>query len=85
MSLGEAFQSDFTNKIREKMLLGERLPGCGKCYAEEDMGKRSLRMINNAHPGTTITSEPKIRFLEFGGTNQCNLACTYCDSHYSTK
>ena len=35
VSIEGAFNSDFWNDLREKMLKGESIPGCNKCYQEE--------------------------------------------------
>ena len=41
-SLEEIFKGDFMNDIRANMLEGKRVPGCIRCYQEEDSGKKIL-------------------------------------------
>ena len=42
------FNNEFMEDIRDKMMKGIRIPGCAKCYEEEDSKKSaSLREIYN--------------------------------------
>jgi len=90
-SLEEIFQGDFMNQIRNNMLQGNRIPGCVRCYQEEDSGKRSLRQRYNEmgglHPDDLIEdlNNPTIRWMELAIGNDCNLACRMCDSRYAWK
>lgn len=90
-SLSEVFHGNFMNDMRKKMLVGERIPGCIRCYQEEDSGKKSLRERYNSmedlDPNTLIKdiSTPSIRWIELAIGNDCNLACRMCDSRYSWK
>ena len=46
--------------IRLKMLKGIRVPGCDKCYEEEDSNKRaSLRQIYNRLDSLTKNIDPE--------------------------
>lgn len=85
----EIFNSDFQNDLRKRVLAGERLEGCRRCYEEEDNNKKSLRMRLNEHPkvGTknVDTENYKIEYLELSLSNDCNLMCRMCDSRYSHK
>lgn len=87
----EIFYSDFMNEIRDKMMKGEQVSGCSRCYQEEASGKSSLRQrynkMTNLHPDDLIhdLSEPEIRWLELAIGNDCNLACRMCDSRYAWK
>ena len=49
-SIQDIFDSDFQNDLRKRILAGERLEGCTRCYEEEDNNKKSLRMRLNEHP-----------------------------------
>jgi len=85
ITIQEAFHSDFQNDIRTKTSAGERVPGCIRCYQEEDSGKKSLRQRLNAHPKNQNLTKPVISFLELSLSNDCNLMCRMCDSRYSRK
>ena len=43
VSIEGAFNSDFWNDLREKMLKGESIPGCHKCYQEESYLTKKIR------------------------------------------
>jgi hypothetical protein len=89
-TLSEVFYGDWMNDIRTQMLNGERVPGCDRCYQEEDGGKKSLRQRYNDSSALPIEklvdiNNPKIRWIELAISNDCNLACRMCDSRYSWK
>lgn len=89
-TLTEIFEGPFMQGVRDKMLHGEQVPGCERCYQEEAAGKKSLRERYNASSDLPIQelidlSSPKIRWLELAISNDCNLACRMCDSRYSWK
>ena len=89
-TLSEVFYGDWMNDVRSKMMKGERVDGCIRCYQEEDAGKRSLR--ERYHDNTDLPIDklvdkdnPKIGWIELAISNDCNLACRMCDSRYSWK
>ena len=89
-TLSEVFYGDWMNDVRSKMMKGERVDGCIRCYQEEDAGKRSLR--ERYHDNTDLSIDklvdidnPKIGWIELAISNDCNLACRMCDSRYSWK
>lgn len=89
--LKDIFYGDFMNDIRNKMLNGQEVEGCLRCYEEEISGKKSLRQryndMPNLQPKDLIEdlSKPKIKWLEMAISNDCNLACRMCDSKYAWK
>lgn len=62
------------------MLSGERLPECAKCWHEEDLGKESLRQWFNK---TYASDEIKLKYLEVGFDNICDLTCDGCWEEWS--
>ena len=42
----EIFNSDFQNSLRERVLAGERLEGCRRCYEEEDNNTIILTVVH---------------------------------------
>lgn len=88
-SIQNIFDSDFQNDLRERVLRGERLEGCRRCYEEEDNNKKSLRMRLNEHPKVGAKNvdlkDYKLEYLELSLSNDCNLMCRMCDSRYSHK
>lgn len=82
------FNDDFMNVVRKKMLNNERIPGCEKCYEEEDTGKgASLREIHNRMNVITDSinlDKPLITFLESAFSNICDIQCVMCGPFFST-
>lgn len=81
--LEAAFNSEFFNYIREKMLNGEEPEPCKWCYELETLSGGSHRLIHNKL--YDVDADPKIRYLHTGLTNHCNLACRMCSPAESSK
>ena len=87
----DIFYGDFMNDVRQKMLNGEPVDGCIRCYEEESTGKKSLRERYNSMDFLDLENlknnlnNPTIKWLELAISNDCNLACRMCDSRYSWK
>lgn len=80
--------------IRRSMLAGERLPGCQKCYLQEEHAdlkdRHSMRRLLNHRFGhvrkDSLTEEfETLRYIEIGVDNICNLQCKMCTSMFSSK
>jgi len=89
-TLSDVFYGEWMNDIRNKMLRGEKIDGCIRCYQEEDSGKRSLRERYHDNKDLPIDKlvdidNPKLGWVELAISNDCNLACRMCDSRYSWK
>ena len=89
-SLSEIFYGDWMNDVRDKMLNGEEVEGCVRCYQEEASGKKSLRERYHDNKDLPIEKlvdikNPKLGWIELAISNDCNLACRMCDSRYSWK
>lgn len=73
----EFFLSDKMEDIRNKMLGGEYIPGCEKCYNIEKSGHQSPRQRRfNKKKILTEVSEVELKLRIFG--NHCNLSCYMC-------
>jgi len=79
----EMWHSKEYNRVRDRMLKGEYLDCCARCYREEDAGLESARMRHNKNWGSYI-SEPKILLLDLRLGNICNLKCRMCNPAIST-
>lgn len=77
--LGEEF-----NNIRQRMLTGEKLPECKKCWDQEEFSGSSMRTGFNSRYSSYIGKEPVLKYLELGFSTHCNLACRMCDEYAST-
>lgn len=90
-TLTEAMTSELWNDIRHKMLIGEPVSGCRKCYAEETFSNQSMRVNENHDRNGKIQDalssdiEPlKIKYLEMTFGNYCNLKCRTCAGDLSS-
>jgi len=88
-SLKTAMNQETHKKLRSAMLRGERPDFCRRCYREEDTGGVSLRQLYLQHHTTTLAEaientstdgeiDPKVSFIDFSLTNNCNLQCRMC-------
>ena len=82
--LHNAFNSKFFNDIRSKMLKGEKLSMCDKCWRAEDNNTQSFRQQFNQYD-KFIGQEPKIRYIETALSTHCNLSCRMCNDTFSSK
>jgi MoaA/NifB/PqqE/SkfB family radical SAM enzyme len=82
--IAAAVNGEVFTDIRERMLSGEKLPNCNKCWKQEQSVGTSLRTIFNDRYPTAI-SDNKLRFLEIGFSTHCNLACRMCGPDFSSK
>lgn len=90
MTINEVFHSEWMNDLRKRMLNGEYINGCLRCYQEEESGKLSLRQRYHKRPDLPLEhlvniENPEIKWLELAISNDCNLACRMCDSIFSSK
>lgn len=93
--LGEDALNDASFKvIRKKMLNNESLPGCKKCYIQEDatesVKRQSLRQYTNRRfsdieKEKCTTDFLELQYLEMSIDNICNLQCKMCSSMFSSR
>ena len=69
------------NKLRHDMMTGW-VPECAKCKHEEELGKESLRQWFNKNYSV---DEIKLRYLEVGFDNICDLTCDGCWEEWSSS
>lgn len=80
-NLSKILDSNEYEKLRQNSLVGIEIAGCNKCYLEERLGKKSLRQeFNEQYDCTTV----KLRYLEIGFDNICNLSCDGCWEEWSS-
>lgn len=92
-SLGEqSMNSDYFKDLRTKMLNGEKIKGCQKCYTQEqNKNSKMLSMrqyFNNiikVDENEITTDFYKTKYIEMSIDNICNLQCRMCDSKFSSK
>lgn len=80
-----AFESELFEDTRDRMLSGEELPECHRCWQPENNGGGSLRLIANKVFDKHIDKPKKIRYIETALSTHCNLACRMCNETFSSK
>lgn len=83
-TIKDAFESTYMDDLRQQFLAGNKPVTCSKCWALEDAGGTSKRMISNQKFGVN-TAQKKIRFLDLKLGNICNLKCRICGGWSSSK
>jgi len=81
-SLQDAFDGSENAKLRQRMLNGEYVDSCKKCYRDEELGKSSYRQRFNSR--YSIKDKPIIRELELALSNKCNFKCVTCNTRFSS-
>jgi organic radical activating enzyme len=95
-SLKEIWNSDTYRKIRLDMLAGKPVDSCQTCYANEAVGKDSMRQGINRSMGhrvakvesTDVTGrvEPfELNYFDSRFDNLCNLSCRSCGPTFSSS
>lgn len=86
ISPNDYFNGDKLKTLRKKMLDGEYISGCEKCYRDEKLKGESMRTFANTRwKGKYTTAKPKVKYMEIGLSNLCNFSCVTCDAAYSTQ
>jgi hypothetical protein len=85
----DGWNNEYMQNVRKKMLSGERLKICKRCYDNEDQGLTSMRAKEdydyykkNTENGITPLLPSNFE-LHFG--NVCNLSCKMCSQQFSHK
>tara|TARA_A100001015_G_scaffold295062_1_gene373586 strand:+ start:856 stop:2118 length:1263 start_codon:yes stop_codon:yes gene_type:complete len=87
-SIQDYWNSNRMKEIRRKMIAGEKIRDCAKCYEQEEKGTASLRSIRGMNqfisdtlPDGTYTKKAITMQIQMG--NICNLKCKMCSQMYS--
>ena len=80
-TIEDIFYSEYYQSLRKRMLAGEMIPGCKKCYKEEQAGVLSMR--NSSHILEADTNI-ELEYLEVESGRHCNLKCRSCNPEIST-
>ena len=93
----EFWNSEYMKNVRKKMLAGEKISECKRCYEFEDLGLKSLRLgssqsVANEHTFAKLmegynydTGEMELGPSYFDHrTIHCNLQCVSCGPPYSS-
>jgi organic radical activating enzyme len=80
-TLNEYLNSSELRSIKQKMLNGEYVHECRKCYEEEDAGVKSLRQRKNSSINVPIkkVEHINVKTLDIKLSNLCNQKCVICN------
>lgn len=86
--IDDYWNSNRMKEIRRKMIAGEKIRDCEKCYRQEEQGVQSLRSTYNMESyikDTAIdgTFSKKANTMQIQMGNICNLKCKMCSQMYS--
>lgn len=95
-SLKEIWNDDAMRDVRRRMIAGEQVSGCTRCYEQEDNGFFSMRLSSNKHFGHYIDRvdsttedgylpEMKIAYWDVRFSNLCNFKCRSCGTIFSSN
>ena len=90
-TLKEIWHGKPLQDIRNKMLSGETVEGCKRCYEQEKNGFFSMRLGANKHFGhhISLTDDPipsmKMVYWDIRFSNLCNLKCRSCGHIFSSN
>jgi len=79
------------NKVRAKLLAGERVPHCKKCYDYEDGGADSTRIRDTAEWVEKLNLvnledlQTELIYYDIRNDNLCNLSCRMCNPQFSSQ
>ena len=87
-SIDDYWNSNRMREIRRKMIAGEKIRDCERCYRQEEQGAESLRstegmdeFIIDTLPDGTYQKSATTMQIQLG--NICNLKCKMCSQMYS--
>ena len=95
-SLEEIWNDAPMRDVRKRMIAGEHVEGCKRCYEQEDAGFFSMRLSSNKHFGHHMKlvddtlddgtlPNMKIVYWDIRFSNLCNLRCRSCGHIFSSN
>ena len=90
-SLEEIWHGIEMQDVRHRMLAGEKVEGCKRCYEQEEAGFFSMRLSSNKHFGHHIAltdnenPDLKLIYWDIRFSNLCNLRCRSCGHIFSSN
>ena len=87
-SIEDYWNSNRMKEIRRKMIAGEKIRDCERCYKQEEQGVESLRTKFHMDEFTKITADDghldqPATTMQIQLGNICNLKCKMCSQMYS--
>lgn len=84
LSISEYWDSEWLADVRQKMINGEEVDGCQRCYEEERMGGTSMRERKQISSMDSIQEpDPVLERVHITYSNICNKTCNICRPYRS--
>ena len=89
-NIAGVWNSDTYKNFRKRMINGEKIAACSRCYREEESGIVSSRMKSNInYPMSDVNEDgfcslDSIKYLDVRVGNKCNLKCRMCNPFASS-
>ena len=85
-SLLKIINSDDWKKLKQQMYDNVWPKECLSCKEREELSGWSVRhLFNDGTFDVTGWEEEKLTYLEFNGSNICNLSCVHCNAGFSSR
>jgi radical SAM protein with 4Fe4S-binding SPASM domain len=85
-SLLKIISSKEWKKLKEQMSANQWPVACLPCKHREEVSGWSVRhLFNDGSFDVTGWEEEKLTYLEFNGSNICNLSCLHCNAGFSSR
>lgn len=82
-SISEYTSSQELDRIKNDMLSGKPVAGCKKCYLEESLGIRSMRVRKNQYFDSDVGNS-HLKSIDVKLSNLCNQKCMICNTESSS-
>ena len=85
--ISDVWNGSYMKDLRNNMINGIKVPSCKGCYYVESLGHSSARTDSNSKriwKKVKIDDNPKIQYLDFKLSNECNLKCRMCNAYSSS-
>ena len=84
-TLQDAWTSPTRQQIQADLSAGIQHPNCSACWAEENAGRSSRRLVANQQFADLPANPPRPHLVDLKPGNTCNLACRTCWPEVSSK
>lgn len=83
LSISEYWNSEWLAEVRRKMIAGEKVEGCNRCYEEELMGGTSMRECSETSMDDINKNDYVLERVHITYSNLCNKTCNICRPYRS--
>lgn len=100
-TLADYWNSEYVKDARRRMLAGEKVPACRRCYLQEAHGRKSHRIVENEvwrerrgehaiaqlvnQTAADGTLDAPLQYIDLRLGNTCNMQCVMCQPRESSR